>query len=353
VVGIAGEVVLVVARRIEVECLNRGDGDAGGVGQLERRHRGQRRLVVRSLVAHLGARPGGGGDQLQQRFDGAAHRRVAEGGFVPHGVGHALHTLGRAHRDRGGGHHPVGALGRHDLDQAGRRVVERRRQPEGVDDRRRLPHVVGPLAPGEVGPVPEPVGARGQVAVGVEVVGAALVVGQLVGVRHLIRARPARQDPCLAGELQVSQLVVLQPAGLGRIDQVRPARRRVDPLETGDTDERAADAPARAPAGAVDAAASPFLLPVQRNRHLDVPLAIHRGERHRHRELAGAFVDLAAEAALQGEPPAGRWGRCLGAAGGQRLRQHREPGKGEDRRHRGDQRQGDRHDQSDAGGRRA
>ena len=317
-VRVAGVVVPVVARRVETERLHRRDRVTRCVGHLEGGHRG-RPAVLRRLVAHRGASAGVGGDQRDQRLGGSAHWRVAETGLVPDRVGHALHTLGRAHRDRRGRHHTVGPLRRDELHLTGRRVVERRRQPVRVDDRRRPPHVVRLALPRDVSAVAEPVDAGGEVAVAVEVVGATIVVGQLVGVRHLTRTRPPRQDPRRTRELEVLEFVVLQPARLGRIEQVRPAGCRVHPLKAGDVDERAADAPPRPPSGPVDARRGPFLLPAELNRHVGGSLAVDGDERHRDRELAGALVDLAAETTVEGEPPA-RGGR-------RRLR--RRPGRGQ------------------------
>ncbi len=309
-----GEVVPVVPWRIETEGLHWGDRVSGGVGQLQRRHGRQARLVGRRLVADRRARARRRTDRRDQRLRGSAHRGVAEAGPVPDRIGRALDTLGRADRDRGGRHDTVGALRRDDLDLPRRRVVERRGQPERVDDRRRLPYVVGPGTPRDVGPVPEPVGASRQVAIRVEVVGATVVVDQLVGVRHLTSARPPRQDAGRARERQVAELVVHQPAGLGRIEEVRPARGRVDPLEAGDVDERAADAPSRPPARPVDRGRGPLLLPVELDRHVGGSVAVHGDEWHRDRELASALVDVTAETTVEGEPTTGG-GWC-------RLRRH-------------------------------
>ena len=317
-----GEVVPGVARRVEAEGLHRGDRRAGGVGRLQRGHRRQPGLVGRCLVRHRRARPRGGGDQGDQRLRGPAHRGVGEAGPVPDRVGHALHTLGRAHRDRGRRHHTVRTLRRDDLDLARRRVVERGGEPERVDDRGRLPHVVGPGAPPDVGPVAEPVDASHEVAVGVEVVGPAVVIGQLVGKRHLTGTRPPRQDARRARELEVLKLVVLQPAParLVRVEQVRPARGRIHPLFAEDVDERATDAPARAPPGPVDRRRRPFLLPVELDRHVGGSVAVHGDDRHRDRELAGALVDLPTETTVQGERAAGcrRGGLRRGPGRGQR-----------------------------------
>ena len=218
------------------------------------------------------------------------------------------------------------------------RVAEGRGEAVGIDHGRRCPLPAAEGTPGEVGAVAEAVGARDEVAVAVEVVGPALVVGdgEDVGDRggHAVARRERARR---AGEDEVLQRVVLQPRGVAAPGHVRAAVRRIDGQRRRDVDERHPERPAGSESRAVDPADGASLLVDERQVDAGRPSAPDRGDRDGDREQARALVDGAGDATAEPDRAGDRCGGRGGQAAGDRRR-HDEHRRQQRQRHGDDER---------------
>ena len=144
---------------------------------------------------------------------------------------------------------------------------------------------------------------------------------------------------------------MLQPARLARIEYVRPAGRRVDPLEAGDVDEGATDAPTRAPPdrSIVAAARSCCQLSATETSAVELPATVVSGTVAENWPVRSSTSPL--RPPCSANPPLGAGAACAAArASGPQHRWHWPAGRPQRRGEQGERDQGDHGGPDEAGG---